>query len=443
MMMNIKQVGKSLLLGSILSGIVACSHQPPLQEFPETADSAEEVKKLDADIRTALKNQVNVLSPRSFKRAQEALVQAKGDQEKFKASKVILHRIAEGRAYLRRSQDFAQVSQTNMEDVVVARQQAITAGAVQYMPSDFSNADENLRLVTSDVEDNDLTGMEKNRGRLQSAYLDLELEAIKSNYLKRTQETIQLALKEGAREFAPRSLALAEKKAKDTDAFINANRHDTPKLKARADEARADADHVLKITRDAKANRKVSPEELALRMETETNKADDSQNELKEERGTAKILAAQRSSLESVQEFSQRFEEARTKFTEKEAEVYKQGDKLLIRLKGLEFPVSQAVLRGNNFPLLAKVQKVIVGFGRSSIVVEGHTDSDGDKMSNDQLSADRAQAVSQYLQSNSEPNQLNITAIGYGYQKPLASNKTPVGKAQNRRVDIVITPEHL
>lgn len=100
----------------------------------------------------------------------------------------------------------------------------------------------------------------------------------------------------------------------------------------------------------------------------------------------------------------------------------------MIRLRGLKFPVAQAVLKGSNFPLLAKVQKVIKDFGKSTVVVEGHTDSVGGKIINEKLST-----------AGSDP--VTITAVGYDYQKPLATNKTSVGRAQNRRVDILIQHE--
>lgn len=119
----------------------------------------------------------------------------------------------------------------------------------------------------------------------------------------------------------------------------------------------------------------------------------------------------------------------------------KQGDALLIRLKGLEFPTAQATLKGSNFSLLGKVQNVIHSFGNSSITVEGHTDSVGGVDSNLKLSTQRAEAVKDYLSTNLGDAQASIKAVGYGYQKPLASNKTASGRAQNRRVDIVIEPE--
>jgi outer membrane protein OmpA-like peptidoglycan-associated protein len=91
-------------------------------------------------------------------------------------------------------------------------------------------------------------------------------------------------------------------------------------------------------------------------------------------------------------------------------------------------------------PLLGKVEKVLDTFGPSQVLVEGHTDSVGGKAINKVVSEKRAAAVKEYLSSKvGDPSK--IQAVGYDYQKPLATNKTTEGRAQNRRVDIVITPE--
>jgi len=435
------QVRKTLFLGAFLGSLIACSHRPTVVEFPDTANARDEVKQLDSDMNTAMGNQVNVLAPENFESAQEALEDAKKNLDKKNDSKYILHRVAEGRAYLLRANEVAQLGHTTMEEVAIARQKAITAGAAQVYSSDFNRADDNLKDVTSDIEDNDLNNAEQNRGNLQAQYLDLELRAIKHANLGQSRQTIDQALQEGAKDYAPRTLALAEKSLKDTDAFIIANRHDNEQIKVRSDQARANADHLLKITRESKASEKISPEEVALQLESEQNKVQEKQALLLQEQDAKKALSAENQNLTSGQTFQKKFEEARAQFDENEAEVYRQGDRLLIRLKGLEFPVAQAALKGSNFPLLAKVQKVIEGFGKSSITVEGHTDSKGGKALNQQLSANRAKAVKEYLESNAGTEEMNVKAVGYGFQKPLASNKTPDGRAQNRRVDVIIQPE--
>ena len=75
----------------------------------------------------------------------------------------------------------------------------------------------------------------------------------------------------------------------------------------------------------------------------------------------------------------------------------------------------------------------------SSIVVEGHTDSQGKADFNIELSTKRAQAVRDYLASHGvAPDR--IRAVGVGFSRPIADNATAEGRANNRRVEIVVQP---
>ncbi len=71
------------------------------------------------------------------------------------------------------------------------------------------------------------------------------------------------------------------------------------------------------------------------------------------------------------------------------------------------------------------------------VMVEGHTDNIGTAAYNQQLSIKRAMAVREALIKNGVPANL-IEAKGYGFDKPVASNKSKDGRAQNRRVEITI-----
>ena len=75
----------------------------------------------------------------------------------------------------------------------------------------------------------------------------------------------------------------------------------------------------------------------------------------------------------------------------------------------------------------------------SKIVVEGHTDSQGGAAYNQNLSQQRAQAVRNYLVTRGIA-QDRISAQGFGPSRSIAENGSPEGRANNRRVDIVVTP---
>jgi OmpA-OmpF porin, OOP family len=73
----------------------------------------------------------------------------------------------------------------------------------------------------------------------------------------------------------------------------------------------------------------------------------------------------------------------------------------------------------------------------SNLEIGGHTDTDGEDEANQRLSERRAQAVADYMMRAGLPAD-RLHAVGYGPAKPVASNDTPEGKAQNRRIEFVV-----
>ena len=71
------------------------------------------------------------------------------------------------------------------------------------------------------------------------------------------------------------------------------------------------------------------------------------------------------------------------------------------------------------------------------LLIEGHTDSTGDAAHNLDLSRRRAEAVRGVLMAQFKVDATRLTAAGIGAAKPLDSNDTPAGRAQNRRVEFV------
>jgi outer membrane protein OmpA-like peptidoglycan-associated protein len=87
---------------------------------------------------------------------------------------------------------------------------------------------------------------------------------------------------------------------------------------------------------------------------------------------------------------------------------------------------------------LDKVAAALVEQDESKrIVVEGHTDSRGSNERNRRLSQDRAEVVRNYLVSQGVPSE-RISAVGKGEDQPLANNRSAEGRANNRRVEIIV-----
>lgn len=91
------------------------------------------------------------------------------------------------------------------------------------------------------------------------------------------------------------------------------------------------------------------------------------------------------------------------------------------------------------YPTLNSVAIVLRKFNRTLIDINGHTDSTGSLAHNQALSERRAMSVASYLNGQGvDPRR--VSAVGFGPSQPVASNATPDGRAQNRRVEIQISP---
>ncbi len=116
------------------------------------------------------------------------------------------------------------------------------------------------------------------------------------------------------------------------------------------------------------------------------------------------------------------------------------GQFLTVNLpQDLLFAVDSTALRPDLRADLATVAQSLIRYPNSRIEVIGHTDNTGSAAYNYDLSQRRAAAVSSVLTQNGVPFG-RITNIGRGFDQPIASNATPQGRAQNRRVEIIIRP---
>lgn len=88
---------------------------------------------------------------------------------------------------------------------------------------------------------------------------------------------------------------------------------------------------------------------------------------------------------------------------------------------------------------LLEVAAVLRGAPERRTSVEGYTDTDGDEAANQLLSQDRADAVRAFFVSQGVAAE-KVSAIGYGESRPIATNDTVEGRANNRRVEIVLAP---
>jgi len=116
------------------------------------------------------------------------------------------------------------------------------------------------------------------------------------------------------------------------------------------------------------------------------------------------------------------------------------GESLIVTMPdGLLFDVDSASIRPTLQSDLRALGRNLQRYPDSNVQVIGHTDSDGSASYNQRLSERRANSVADVLLSGGVRSG-RVQAFGRGEDQPVASNLTPEGKRQNRRVEIVIVP---
>ncbi|MCM2477151.1 OmpA family protein [Rhizobium sp. CG5] len=116
------------------------------------------------------------------------------------------------------------------------------------------------------------------------------------------------------------------------------------------------------------------------------------------------------------------------------------GDRIILNMpSNITFATDQDQVMPQFYATLNSVAIVLRKFNKTLIDVNGHTDSTGSAAHNQALSERRAYSVANYLSSQGV-DQRRVSALGFGPSQPVASNASPDGRAQNRRVEIQIAP---
>jgi outer membrane protein OmpA-like peptidoglycan-associated protein len=121
-------------------------------------------------------------------------------------------------------------------------------------------------------------------------------------------------------------------------------------------------------------------------------------------------------------------------------EVVRQGDNITLNMPGaITFDFDSSDIKPEFRPVLDNVARTLAEFNQTIVEVAGHTDSVGSDSYNQALSERRASAVASFLGSRGVMQQRMIV-VGAGESRPIASNNTEAGRAQNRRVEITLVP---
>ncbi|MDX1455919.1 MAG: OmpA family protein [Gammaproteobacteria bacterium] len=120
--------------------------------------------------------------------------------------------------------------------------------------------------------------------------------------------------------------------------------------------------------------------------------------------------------------------------------VTRDGENIILNMPGnVTFDTDSTNVSESFKEVLESVSLVLEEYEKTLIVVAGHTDSTGSADYNQRLSENRALAVTQVL-SDYGVADARFVIIGYGEERPIASNETVGGRAENRRVELTLEP---
>jgi OOP family OmpA-OmpF porin len=429
----------------ITGGPIGCSSVNKVN-YDSSTNPKDEAARLDQDIASGYQQHYDVLARSDFDNAQRELAKAKKEMGKEAKNEKVLSTLGSARAYLNRAKETSESLHDRTKGILEARAAALNAGVRNY-PREaeaFAKQDELLSKETANIATGktSVTAWSK----LQEGYYDLETKSIQDSKLADARARIDDAIKHGAQKNTPNMLKQAQRDAVSAENVIAANRHDDEGIQPSVDRANQSSTLLIAVLAATKRPEGVINEDAARTIVIQGRKLSHAQEKLGDlssetEEQSAQLTEQQKmlKHASAALNLDNALESARKEFTSDEADVYRQGDKLLIRLKSVAFPVGRADLPPASLPVLAKVKTIAEELNPVQITVEGHTDSTGKAQMNKLLSQNRAEAVATYLGDNGIDKE-KISAVGKGYEKPLSSNKSKAGRAQNRRVDVIIIP---
>jgi outer membrane protein OmpA-like peptidoglycan-associated protein len=154
-----------------------------------------------------------------------------------------------------------------------------------------------------------------------------------------------------------------------------------------------------------------------------------------------KAREAQKAAEAGAQQATQQAEQMREKLKAQLNEVLQTTESargLIVNMSDVLFDFNKYTLKPEAREKLAKVSGILIAYPGLKLQVEGYTDNVGTEEYNQKLSEERADGVRDYLVSQSVKDD-NVTAKGYGKNDPIADNSSAAGRAENRRVQLVVS----
>ncbi len=172
-------------------------------------------------------------------------------------------------------------------------------------------------------------------------------------------------------------------------------------------------------------------------LDAERAAAERAKAEAQAAQAQAQAAAAQQAQAQAVDQTAQMRQKLRDQLNSV-LQTQETARGLIVNLSDVLFDTGKYSLKPDTKIKLAKVAGILQAYPSLKVQVEGYTDNVGGEAYNQKLSENRAQTVGDFLVSQGVPL-ANVTATGFGLNDPVADNSTAAGRAQNRRVNLVVS----
>lgn len=495
--MKIKPKIIPLILASAIT--VGCASNKSLTQ-DEAFQAYPSLAKLQQQVDDANQNNLNILSPKAYLEATNAL--AKAQKMALKGKDDTQKVASQGLASLDVGIDNSEKAKDVFEYVLAQRERTMNAYGDTKQNFSFQKAEKLLLELTTKFENKEFDEAKAGRSELIQMYADLELKAVKGNVLEEVKKEVARAKDANLDDVAPKTFKLAIEELDLAISTLDIDRNDTKKAGSHAEKSRwhlnrakqlddmlkhfktsdfSEEDKILwyqsqldkialplnqidlydrpnkvvinmlassatglnntvtKLSQElANTNNQLTDTKVNLKAEAENLRNQSLALTKEKDQQIEALRIAQEKEQKRQQAIANKFSEVQQLFDESEAEVYRQVDDVLIRAHGFAFKPGNSEIDSSNFALLNKINEAIAKFENTKIVVSGHTDSTGSDEKNMTLSQERAEKVAQFLAQVGRISPQRIEHKGFGESRPVASNETVEGRASNRRVEILI-----
>ncbi len=457
--------------------LLSCSSfkTEPVYVDQRVSQKITEMKSSLSDLRN---QKAHLFTPDFYEEANEILNDSK-------------ERAREGDKYIEMAEEFNEfetikekmkkrivMTKTHLKGVLEARNEAVRAGARDTKL--FTHADEGFKELGIMIQAADINRVIEYRSELEKLYQKAEIGVIKNRKLKNVRENLRLVEELDGDDHYPKLFDKVVKDLENAKRVIASHKDNMFKIDSAVYKAENNSERLLALSKTAHWLNNISPSNAALELEKnfknvfkdfyvshrpEFYSAKVNFRKLKEETSYVPSMRAEITRLAQsndildnrVTEILKREKKVKKALTENKrlekkitefkrevgssnADIFRKGDAILVRLKGVKFDFNKSKIPSKSKPIIDEVVEFIDKFEKPKVVVEGHSDAIGNPSYNKVLSKKRAENVMDYILKKTSQPLSTMRTIGHGFNKPIVDNRTVSNRETNRRIDILIYP---